>query len=244
MLVCSAESKRIQFWKMLRTVIEMNGDPFSIKLSDGLDGDSAKVVHDSLREHQKTLEIRYDADNGLVRIEGTAASSGTEFVLRAQNLMNETIFTNIVEKTYEMITELSKENNIISTGQKIHAKTHAELLNTILHKNPPMRGYMKAGYRLDADHLISMIRLDNCIRGNWTNEEINENTIVERYHGTEEVLSDYDTPCGERIAFQVIRGGDIAYYLFKGVYALDDESTSHERIWRKVSDQFDFKKYI
>ncbi len=243
MLIYGAESKRTQFWKTLRTVIEMNGDPFLIKLLDGVKGDSAKVLHDSLIDHQKTIEIRYDADNNLVRIEGTAVSSETEFALCTKDLMNETIYTNIVEKIYEM-ADLSKKSDIFFAGQKIYVKTHAELLNTILHKNPPMRGYMKAGYRLDADHLIWMIRLDNRIRGNWTDEEINENTIVERYHGVEETLNDYDIPFGERIAFQVIRGGDIAYYVFKGVYALDDESTSHERIWRKVNDSFDFEKYI
>ena len=72
MLVCSAESKRIQFWKMLRTVIEMNGDPFSIKLSDGLDGDSAKVVHDSLREHQfgmMQITVLYGLKERLLHLE-------------------------------------------------------------------------------------------------------------------------------------------------------------------------------
>ncbi len=122
----------------------------------------------------------------------------------------------------------------IKAGEVIYAKTNAELLNGLLGKH--YKAWMKADYPLDIDEMLWMPRLDGVVRAGWRNMMQN-GQIVEEYVGGHPYPSNIYVGLNikRRAVFEKCDRG--RYFIFRGVFELDSDSTLTHRILRPIKDE-------
>lgn len=131
----------------------------------------------------------------------------------------------------------------MKTRDTIKAKSHKELLNTLLNKQ--LNGYMQCTYNLHNGYKIWMIRLDGQqSKDGWTNDITDYGkTITEIYTGDpEKRLSTHKNyPHEKRLIFGILGNSyHDRIYIFHGVFELDKSSTNNYRKWNKISDYYNF----
>ena len=158
----------------------------------------------------------------------------------------------LMDAPVDAVLEIREEDDAaddgcIKTGETITARSHAEFLNILLGKK--YKAYMKCAYYFDFNNLIWMIRLDGQqTSSGWCNSlEDDGNKIVENYVGLQSMRIDsHRTPVynQKRYVFDIIeRGWGRRDYLFRGVFEFDRaEGNNDYRVWKKISDQADFKQ--
>ena len=134
----------------------------------------------------------------------------------------------------------------IKAGEVIYAKTNAELLNGLLGKH--YKAWMKADYPLDIDEMLWMPRLDGVVRAGWRNMMQN-GQIVEEYVGGHPYPSNIYVGLNikRRAVFEKCDRAFVSgvysllnaggYFIFRGVFELDSDSTLTHRILRPIKDE-------
>ena len=141
------------------------------------------------------------------------------------------------------------EENTMTVGDSIEARTHAEFLNILLDKN--YKGYMKCGYNFDSINLIWMIRLDNQpTNTGWVNRlEPNGERIIEDFVGFSfERLETHkhNVYHQRRYVFDIIeQAWGRRKYVFRGVFEFcQEEGNNNHHVWNKVADTASFKELL
>ena len=122
----------------------------------------------------------------------------------------------------------------IEKGDVFYHPTNAELLNELFCRQ--FKAYMKASYMLDDGTMLWMARLDGKVRAGWRNFWQNKK-IVEEYVGG------YPYPDNYSLGFDVQRRAVFEkcdwgkYFVFHGVFRLEQGSTLKKRILELDSDQ-------
>lgn len=113
-------------------------------------------------------------------------------------------------------------------GDRIYAKTNAELLNELLSTN--YKAWMKTIYRLGDDEFIWIAALDGKVRSGWSNSWKN-GQIIEHYDGDRPYPSNIEDGLNmkQRVVFEKHTGGK-RYYIFRGVFRLEQGSTLTHRV--------------
>lgn len=122
----------------------------------------------------------------------------------------------------------------IKAGEVIYAKTNVELLNGLLGTH--YKRYMKAYRFLRAGEMLWMPRLDGVVRSGWRNTMQNRQ-IIEEYVGGQPYPSEIDMGLvvQKRIVFEKCDWG--GYFVFRGVFELEQGSTLLRRVLGLVSDE-------
>lgn len=129
----------------------------------------------------------------------------------------------------------------MKAGDIIKARTHAELLNEVFGTN--YKQWYKSVWEYDSNYIVWMVRFDGKNRSGWVNEFISPDEIREEnlYNATKwngkTVL--YNTG-QKRLTFEIDESGLTRKYIFKGVFAPDEEKSNPYRVryYYKVSDTF------
>ena len=137
----------------------------------------------------------------------------------------------------------------LQVGQCIEAKTHVELLNTLLGKK--YRGWQSCRYEFNAKDVIWMIKLDNKkSKEGWRNALVeNGERVVENYVGLDyERLPKHEQSVfhERRYIFDVMNGPlKNRIYVFRGVFDFAiTEGSNDYRVWKKVADTVNFKDLL
>ena len=122
----------------------------------------------------------------------------------------------------------------LKAGETIYAKTNAELLNTLL--GTDYKRYMKAYRFLRTGEMLWMPRLDGKVRSGWRNIMQNGH-IIEEYVGGQPYPREIDMGlvARRRIVFEKCDWGK--YFVFRGVFELEQGSTLLRRVLEFVSDE-------
>jgi hypothetical protein len=139
-------------------------------------------------------------------------------------------------------TYIAKDTtNTLYAGQAIIAKTHAEFLNKLLHKE--YTGYGWCTYKFDSLNILWMIRLDNrASKEGWRNSLTENGTrVVENYIGEdyERLPSHQKEAYSEtRYIFDIVEGDNkLRQYIFRGTFKFaSGEGSNDYRVWKKISD--------
>ena len=144
---------------------------------------------------------------------------------------------------------IKDEKEIMTIGESIEARTHAEFLNILLDKN--YKGYMKCGYNFDQLNLIWMIRLDNQLTNTgWINRlEPDGERIIEDFAGfPSERLETHKHSVyhQRRYVFDIVeQTWGRRKYVFRGVFEFcQEEGNNNHHVWNKVADTANFKQLL
>lgn len=125
----------------------------------------------------------------------------------------------------------------MKAGEYIYADTNAELLNQLLdtHYKAWMRSYIPLG----VGEMLWMPRLDGAVRAGWKNMMLN-GKIVEVYVGGRPYPSNINVgiEVRKRVVFEKFDDG--GYFIFRGVFEIEQGSTLTHRILGLVSDMISF----
>ena len=126
---------------------------------------------------------------------------------------------------------------IIKAGEVIYAKTNVELLNGLLGTH--YKRYMKAYRFLDTGEMLWMPRLDGVVRSGWRNTMQN-GQIIEEYVGGHPYPNEIDMGlvARKRIVFE--KHDRDGYFIFRGVFELQQGSTLLHRVLERISDHITF----
>lgn len=131
----------------------------------------------------------------------------------------------------------------MKSGNTIYAKSHCEFLNELLDRD--YERYMKCTCNLGNGYMIWFVRFDGKqSKQGWTNSILNNgNTIAELYTGEpcDRLAQHYNLSQDTlRLVFDVKDGYDNRAYEFCGVFEFDRNSDNTNRIWKKISDTYNF----
>jgi len=141
----------------------------------------------------------------------------------------------------EISTKTTKNGEVkMKTGQIIYAKTHAEFLNSTFGTN--YKQWMKSVWNYDDNTIVWMVRFNRAKDG-WRNSFVSSNVIREENleHALEwngrSVAERLDT---KRIVIEINEEEMRRKYIFRGVYAYDEEKSNPyaARYYNKISDEF------
>ena len=138
----------------------------------------------------------------------------------------------------------------MKAGEYVYARTHAELLNELLGTN--YKAYMKCAKKLPNHKLLGMIELGNFITpAGWINKfKTRYSEISEKHVGDKFAYAEHDTYINsilyggnfddsDRVVFEIIKGGNMRKYIFRGVFRINAEkSTAEENIWDLISEEY------
>lgn len=122
----------------------------------------------------------------------------------------------------------------IKAGEVIYAKTNAELLNMLLGTN--YKAWMRAYRFLDNGEMLWMPRLDNVIRSGWKNSMLN-GKIIEEYVGGRPYPSEIGIGLKGQIRIVFKKCDRERYFIFRGVFEIEPDSTLTRRILRPIKDE-------
>ena len=129
----------------------------------------------------------------------------------------------------------------MKSGDLINVNTNAKLLNKLL--GTDYKQWYKSTCLYGYDTMVWMACLDGQVRGGFKNFKQGER-IIEQYIGPAGKLPDsFDLGWKvlKRLVFEKIPYCNSHYYVFLGVYKLENDENNH---WRrtlvKVSDEFHF----
>lgn len=107
--------------------------------------------------------------------------------------------------------------------EPIHAKTHAEFLNTVFGTH--YKAWMKSRWQYDADTWVWMVRFDGANRDGWVNRIVSDNEIWEQYVGRDTPTYKGDTK-KIRIVVSVLESGRGREYHVLGKFKLDEKRST------------------
>lgn len=122
----------------------------------------------------------------------------------------------------------------IKAGEEIYAKTNAELLNGLLGTH--YKAWMKAYRFLDTGEMLWMPRLDGVVRSGWI-DTMQNGKIVEEYVGGSPYPSEIGIGLKGQIRIVFEKVDRAKYFIFRGVFELESDSTLTHRNFRLVKDE-------
>ena len=127
----------------------------------------------------------------------------------------------------------------IVAGATFHFQRNYELLNELLNKN--YRAWMRSTYHLSDEEFIWMIAIDGKERNCWINSWKGEK-IVEQYVGGRPEPSNLYEGFNDkqRLVFEKCNNGHELYFVFRGIFQMEEGSSPRNRILRLVSKVFTF----
>ncbi|MBR2387616.1 MAG: hypothetical protein IKB02_02485 [Clostridia bacterium] len=140
----------------------------------------------------------------------------------------------------------------MKTNEFIIARTHAEFLNQLLHRN--YKAFMQCGLTLPDGKWLWMIKLSHKPSGSgWINMLIDDK-LSEEFVGKEFQFNRHNTYIGTnmigqhnlpwypyRVVFDIIQFDKYRKYVFKGVFLIDEEnSTLKKNVWTRISNNYEF----
>lgn len=153
---------------------------------------------------------------------------------------------NLCDTDKNINTSINKDNKGIVTpyslkaGDRIDVSKNYELLNMLLGKQ--LKGYMSSIYKLqDDDKFIWMIKLDGIKRQGWKNSWFPDKIVEEYLDGPpfpSNISIGYNIK--KRIVFEKYGDGRTQYFIFRGVYQMEKDSTLTYRVLRIVSEEISF----
>lgn len=121
----------------------------------------------------------------------------------------------------------------LAEKRTITADTNAEFLNALLGKDYKL--IRRSGYKLSANILLWMIKIDGKVHSSWKNSWIDDCTILEEYVGTQ---SSRETDVKEpyRIVAEIKDGLFGRKYIIHGLFRCIEEKTENcivKHLWIK-----------
>ena len=102
------------------------------------------------------------------------------------------------------------------------------------------RGWMKASYHLNDNEFIWMVAIDGEVHYGWR-DSWQDGKIIERYVGHAEPSNLYEGIKTERrLVFEKCDNGRGKYFVFRGVYQLEEGPSERYRVLRLVSKEYVF----
>lgn len=128
----------------------------------------------------------------------------------------------------------------LKAGDVFRADTNAEFLNEVFGTN--YKAWMKGTWRYSKSAFAWFVRIDGKSRNEFVNTWLNQDTILQRYIGTEDLWDGeplkLDAENDYRLVFEIIDKPN-RKYVFQGVFLMDrNDSTPKQMIFKKVSDIF------
>lgn len=127
-------------------------------------------------------------------------------------------------------------------GEIIKARTHAELLNKLFHKN--YKQYYRCTYDITNGLFIWMVCLDNSNNAGRCNKFEDDTTIIEQFDKPMTCSEErfyHGLKIKQRLVFEKIKTSNGRIYKFHGLYELVSKSKDeYTRTLKLIGDEYNF----